>query len=440
MIKEGRIKIIKLAPPPPGLPIYGRVNPDETSFIGRTNYVAALEEKKFIFGIKRSDRFRHILIAGKSGVGKSKLIELMARQDIISGFGLGLIDSTGDTFEAILDFIPKSRLKDAVIIDLTDQKQPPIFNFFSGVSEELKHHLQQGLTEIMKSNFGGDWQPPIEYLFQMLCAACFDYPQAAWPDMIRLLSDSYFRQTVAAAVKDETVKKFWEADSENWLKKFDANAVIPLLNRINQFLTNPYLRNVLTQRNSKINFKNFIDQKKIILINLAKDKIGEKNANFFGSLLALHFKLAFLNRRPAAGKPDFYLYFDDFQSFPAGDFDGFLRLAKNGGLGLAFCVSNVEQLLEPIRLPLLSNAGTLIVFRVNSDDVGRLKTEMSPIFDVKDMLNLGLQEFYIKITIDDEVSDPFSAETLKITPLHRSFKNEIIVFSRQKYGAPFIAG
>ncbi|MEK7554972.1 MAG: DUF87 domain-containing protein, partial [Patescibacteria group bacterium] len=154
---KGKIQIIKYAPPPPELPIYGRVDPKETSFIGRTNYVAALEEKKFIFGMKRIDRRRHVYIIGKSGVGKSKLLELFLRQDIANGFGLCLMDPHGDVIDAMIDFVPENRIEDVVIIDPSDIQFPVSFNPLSNVDPTFKHQLTQGLIEVMEKQFGANW-------------------------------------------------------------------------------------------------------------------------------------------------------------------------------------------------------------------------------------------------------------------------------------------
>lgn len=145
MPRAGRLQIIKYAPPPPELPIYGRVNPADVSFVGRTNYVAALEEKKFIFGIKRVDRRRHLYVIGKSGVGKSKALELLMRQDISYGHGLCLIDPHGDTLESVLNFVPEERIEDVVWIDPSDLSFPVSFNPLSNVHPDFKHQLAQGL-------------------------------------------------------------------------------------------------------------------------------------------------------------------------------------------------------------------------------------------------------------------------------------------------------
>jgi len=156
MPKEDRIHVAKYAPPPPELPIYQQVDPAEASFIGRTNYEAPLESKKYVFGIKRLDRRRHLYLIGKSGVGKSKLLELLARQDIAYGHGLCFIDPHGDVIEAILDFIPREHVDDVVWIDPSDVEWPISFNPLQKVPPELKHQMAQGLIEVMEKQFGAN--------------------------------------------------------------------------------------------------------------------------------------------------------------------------------------------------------------------------------------------------------------------------------------------
>src|SRR3990167_884743 len=182
--KENRIQLIKYAPPPPDLPVYGRMDSADISFIGRTNYVAALERKNFIFGIKRVDRRRHAYIIGKSGVGKSKLLELLVRQDVAYGHGLCLMDPHGDVIDAILDYIPKERIEDVCLIDPNDSDFPSSFNPLANVDPSFKFILTQGLIEVLQKQFGANWTPRLEHVFRFTCLALLDYPHATMRGMI----------------------------------------------------------------------------------------------------------------------------------------------------------------------------------------------------------------------------------------------------------------
>lgn len=439
MPRGGKIQIIKYAPPPPELPIYGRLKPEDAVFIGRTNYVAALEEKKFLFGFKRVDRRRHLYIIGKSGVGKSKLLELMLRQDIAYGHGLCLMDPHGDVVDAMLDFIPENRIDDVVIIDPSDFNYPVSFNPLANVDPDFKHQLTQGLIEVMQKQFGANWTPRLEHVFRFTCLALLDYPHATMRGMISMLTDRNYRQKVVEYIDDDMVKRFWAIEFADWSEKFDTDAIIPLVNKLGQFLSNPMLRNIFGQKENRIDLEELMRQKKIILINVAKGKLGEENSSFFGAMFITKIKQAGMARAglPEKDRHDFYLYVDEFQNLVTETFENILSEARKYGLCLTVAHQYVSQLIPRVQAAVLGNVGSIIIFRVGGEDAVKLKPEMAPVFDVKDMINLGMQEFYIKMTIDGETYDPFSAETLKIMPPpHRSFKKEIIARSREKYAIP----
>lgn len=435
-LQRAKVQRIKYAPPPPELPVYGRVDPKEVSFIGRTNYVAALEEKKFVFGLKRADRRRHLYIVGKSGVGKSKLLELLIRQDIAYNHGLCILDPHGDLVEAVLDFIPENRIHDVCIIDPSDIEYPPAFNPLSNVSPEFKHQLTQGLIEVLKKQFGANWTPRLEHVFRFTALALLDYPYATMRGIISMLTDRNYRQKVVEYIEDDMVKRFFAIEFADWSEKFDTDAIIPLVNKLGQFLSDPMLRNIFGQKENKVDIGHLMNEKKILLINLAKGKIGEENSSFFGSMFITKIKQAGMARVAAAeeGRQDFYLYADEFQNVVTETFENLLSEARKYGICLTLAHQFTQQLLDRVLAAVLGNVGSIIVFRVGGEDALRLKPEMVPIFDQKDMINLGVREFYVKITIDGETYDPFSAETLKVTnPPHRSFKKEIIEASRKKY-------
>lgn len=436
LAKPNKIQIIKYAPPPPDLPILGAVPPDEVSFIGRTNYVASLEEKKFIFGIKRVDRRRHLYIIGKSGVGKSKLQELMVRQDIAGGHGLCVIDPHGEFIDDILDFVPENRIEDVCIIDPGDIEYPASFNPIANVDPTFKHQLTQGLIEVLRKQFGANWTPRLEHVFRFTTLALLDYPYATMRGMISMLTDRNYRQKVVEYIEDDMVKRFWAIEFADWSEKFDTDAIIPLVNKLGQFLSDPMLRNIFGQKENKIDIEKLMNEKKILLINLSKGKIGEENSSFFGAMFITKIKQAGMARAKLAPKDrnDFYLYVDEFQNIVTDTFENILSEARKYGINLTVAHQYVGQILPKVEQAVLGNVGSIIAFRVGGDDAVKLKPEFAPVFDVKDMINLGIGEFYIKMTIDGESYDPFSAETLRVLPAtHPSYREEVITASRRKY-------
>lgn len=435
-VKKTRVNRIKYAPPPPELPTLGSVRPDECSFIGETNYVAALEEKKFIFGIKRKDRRRHLYIIGKSGVGKTKLLELMIRQDIAHGFGLCLIDPHGDVIEETLNFIPEHRMKDVVIIDPSDTEYPVSFNPLANVDPNFKHQLTQGLIEVMEKQFGANWTPRLEHVFRFTTLALLDYPHATMRGMISMLTDRNYRQKVIEYISDDMVKRFWAIEFADWSEKFDSDAIIPLVNKLGQFLSDPMLRNIFGQKENKIDLEKIMQEKKILLINLSKGRIGEENSSFFGSMFVTKIKQAGMMRAglPEKDRHDFYLYIDEFQNVVTETFENILSEARKYGLCLTVAHQYVAQLLERVQQAILGNVGSMIVFRVGGDDAEKLAPEMQPTFEPKDMIKLGVREFYIKMNIDGEAYDPFSAQTLDIHPApYKTDAEKIRAMSRERY-------
>ena len=436
MPKPNRVQIIKYAPPPPELPVFGKVKPEDVSFIGRTNYVAALEEKKFIFGIKRVDRRRHLYIIGKSGVGKTKLLELFIRQDVTYGHGLCLIDPHGDVIDAMLDYIPKERIEDVCIIDPSDINFPASFNPLANVDPMFKFQLTQGLIEVFQKQFGANWTPRLEHVFRFTCLALLDYPYATMRGMISMLTDRNYRQKVVEYIKDDMVKRFFAIEFADWSEKFDTDAIIPLVNKLGQFLSDPLLRNIFGQKENKIDISKLMNEGKIILINLSKGRLGEENSSFLGSIFLTKIKQAGMERAaiPEKDRKDFYIYVDEFQNVVTQTFENILSEARKYGLNLTMAHQYVSQILPKVHQAVLGNVGSVICFRVGGEDAVKLKPEFAPIFDVKDMINLAVGEIYIKMTIDGESYDPFSAETLKVLPAtHPSYRQEIIDASHRKY-------
>ena len=436
MASSSKIQLIKYAPPPPELPVYGRVPPTEVSFIGRTNYVAALEEKKFIFGVKRRDQRRHLYIIGKSGVGKSKLLELMIRQDVAHGYGCCLLDPYGDTVQALLDFIPESRIRDVCLIDPTESSSPLAFNPFAGVAPPFRHQFAQAFIEAIRRSFGGNWTPHIEHLCRFACLALLNRHSAAMPDLLALLTDRAYREAVAADIEDGMVKRFWTDEFAAWSARFEADAVGPLVNKLGQFFSNPFLRQVMGGSENRVDFRSLMRENKIVLVNLATGHIGEAGASFLGSIIVSKLQLAAVER-VGADVRDFYVYVDEFQGVATEAFERLFAEAQRCALCMTVAHQYLGQLTAPVRAAMLGNVGSLVIFRVGGQDAAELEAELEPVFKAKDMMNLGMQQFYVKMIIDGDTYDPFSAETLTVLPPpHQSFRDRIISASRERYSIP----
>src|SRR3989344_3199197 len=232
------------------------------------------------------------------------------------------------------------------------------------------------------------------------------------------------------------VKKFWAVEFADWSEKFDTEAIIPLVNKLGQFLSNPLLRNIFAQKENKIDFETAMNSKKILLISLSKGKLGEENSSFFGAMFITKIYQAGMARAsmPENERRDFYLYIDEFQNVVTTTFEQLFAESRKYGINIVVAHQYMAQLLPPVLATVLGNIGSMVVFRVGGEDAKKLEPEMTPIFKASDMINLGVREFYIKMTIDGEAYDPFSAETLNvISPPHRSYREEIINYSRENY-------
>ncbi len=409
---ENKIQTIKSAPPPDDLPILGKADPAEISFIGRTNYVAALEEKRYIFGIKRADRRRHLYIIGKSGTGKSKLLEILARQDIAYGYGLCFLDSDGDIVKSLLEFTPKRRLDDLVWIDPGDAAHPVAWNPLADVPPEFRYQLAQGVVEIMEKYFTGHWTLRLDHVLRFALLALLEYPAASMSGLIAILTDKAYRDLVVPHIKNDIIKRFFSLEFDDWSEKFHSDTVAPLVNKLHQFLGDPILGKIFSNSENKINLGDFIKNKKIILVNLAKGRIGEEAVGFFGSLFILKLKQAGM----AGSAGDHYIYMDDFPPLATRTFEHLLADSRKYGFALTISHQYMSQISPAIRANIFGNVSSLIIFRVGGADAEILEPELSPVFKAKDMINLGRQEFYIKMIIDGQSYDPFSAETLKLLP------------------------
>ena len=439
MLKDTKIHLAKYAPPPVSLPVYQQADPRDVSFIGRTNYEAPGESNQFVFGIRRKDRKHHLYIIGKTGVGKSKLFELLMRQDITYGHGMCLIDPDGDLVQAILDFIPEERMQDVVVIDPTDADWPISFNPFQGVPLEFRHQVAQGFVEIVEKQFGLHWSHRIEHVLRMAVLALLDYPNATLQGIISLLTDAGYRKQVIPHISDDLIKRFFEIEFDDWALKFEADAVMPIINTIAKFFAIPVIRNIFIQKENRITIDDVIARRGILLVNLARAKLGEQNGNFLGSLLMNKIRQAGMARQELSDdvRKDFYVYVYEFHSVMSGLFMNLFSEARKYGFNITAAHQYIAQIDPAVLATVLGNVGNIIVFRVGGEDAEKFEVEMTPVFKAKDMINLATREFYIKEIIDGEVYDPFSAETLTVLPPpYESRKERIIDASRKKYALP----
>ena len=387
------------------------------------------------FGIKRDDRRRHMYIIGKSGVGKSKLLELLAISDIKNGEGVGIVDPHGETVQNVMKHIPAHRISDVIYFNPADKDFPIGFNPLE-TTPELREETASGFVSVFKRLFGYSWGPRLEYVMRYTILALSYSPEATMLDVVRMLTDKDYRKKIVTMVEDPVVKTFWLKEFSTYNDRFATEAVAPILNKVGQFTASPVIRNIVGQKKSTINLREAMDSQKILLVDLSTGKIGEDNSALLGSMIITKIQLAAMGRSKLSEEErnDFYLYVDEFQNFATESFATILSEARKYKLDLTVANQYIAQMEETVRDAVFGNVGTLISFRVGATDAGFLEKEFSPVFEKNDIINLDNRHLYISMLIDGVTSVPFSARTLDVPEVTEDSTQKIIEFSRERYG------
>ena len=395
--------------------------------------------KKVEFGIKAKDRTRHVYVIGKTGLGKSTLLENMAVQDIENGEGMAFIDPHGKTAELLLNYVPEHRLKDVLYFAPFDLEHPVSFNVLEDVGFDKRHLVVSGLMSTFKKIWLDAWSARMEYILSNTLLALLETPGTTLLGVNRMLADKDYRKMIVDNIKDPSVKSFWVDEFAKYTDRFAAEATPAIQNKIGQFTSNPLIRNIIGQAKSSFDIRKMMDENKIIIINLSKGRVGEANANLLGSMFITKIYLAAMSRADASEKelqklPNFYLYVDEFQSFANESFADILSEARKYKLNLTIAHQYIEQMSEEVRAAVFGNVGTMITFRVGAFDAEILEKEFTPQFTAEDLVNLGFTQIYLKLMIDGVSSAPFSASTMPpIKEPERSFKQEVIDMSRLQF-------
>jgi energy-coupling factor transporter ATP-binding protein EcfA2 len=400
--------------------------------IATTNH----QSKRMVFGIKDYDRLQHIYCIGKTGSGKSTLLVNMAISDIQRGNGLGIIDPHGDLIHTILDYIPKERIHDVIYIDVTDKTHTIAFNPLYNVPVENRFLVADTIVSAFKKLWIDSWGPRLEHILRNTILTLLSYPHATLLDIQPLLTDYYFRQLVLSHVTDKGVLTFWHKEFEPLSPQVKNDIISPILNKIGILSSNTTIKHIIGNRISSFTIADVMNKKHILLCNLSKGYLGEAGTLFLGSLLITQFQTASLQRAKQSihNRIPFYLYIDEMQSFITLSFADILSESRKYGLSLFLTHQHTAQLTDEILDAILGNVGTLITFRVGSQDGELLEKELYPIFTREDIINLPQYHIYLKLLIDGTQSQPFSATTLPIQTKKYFLKQESISYSRKSYG------
>ena len=408
----------------------------------RITYFAATDSrgKRVPFGIKAKDRGRHMYVIGKTGMGKSTLLENMAIQDIRNGEGFAFIDPHGSAVDKLLDYIPEERIKDVVYFAPFDLERPIAFNVMEDVGYDKRHLVVSGLMATFKKIWVDAWSARMEYILTNTLLALLEYPDATLLGVNRMYTDKGYRKKVVDNVKDPLVKDFWVNEFATYTDRYTQEATPAIPNKIGQFTSNPLIRNIIGQPTSSFDIRRMMDERKILLINLSKGLVGDTNMKLLGSMLVTRIFLGAMSRADLpeaelARAPKFYFYVDEFQNFANETFAEILSEARKYNLNLVIAHQYIEQMEEEVRAAVFGNVGTTVTFRVGPFDAEVLETVFFPEFTKEDLVNLGARQIYLTLMIDGLGSRPFSAVTIPpIEAPPHSCRAQVVEASRTVYG------
>lgn len=421
----------KVGEPPANLPTLSNTDGQALSLFGSTNFRAG----EIKFGIKRADRMRHLYIIGKSGVGKSMLLQLLTLSDIYHDQGFAVVDPHGDYAQDILKYIPANRLDDVVYFNPADTEFPVAFNPMENEDENRRANIASEIVGVLKKMFGDSWGPRLEHILRFTLLALLESPDATMLGITRMLTDKGYRKRVVDQVKDPVVRAFWVNEFASWNDKYATEAVAPVLNKVGAFTANPLIRNVLGQERSSFNIRQMMDDGKILIVDLSRGRLGEDNAGILGALLITKIQLAAMSRAdtPLDQRRPFYLYVDEFQNFATESFAVILSEARKYGLYLTVANQYVAQMPEEVKDAVFGNVGSMVSYRVGADDAAYLAKYFEPIFEPGDLVNLNIRNIYVTMSIDGETSLPFSASTLTMPQPTQDLTEQIRANTRENY-------
>ena len=366
------------------------------------------------FGIRQADRAAHILIIGKTGTGKTSLLETLFLQDVNAGRGCALIDPHGDVATRIAMRIPPVRASDAVYLDLPNALQPYGYNPLTHVSSERRSLVASGIMETFEKLWPSAWGQRMEHILRMTLLALLDFPDANFSDILRMYSDKEFRHAVVTKSSNEQVQAFWRTEYPKYTFRYQAEAIAPIQNKVGAFLADKRIKRFLIDPERPLRFRQIMDEGKILIANLAKGQIGADSASLLGGLLITAISLAGFSRAsiPERNRRPFHVYVDEFQSFTTVAVANMIAELRKMGIALVLSHQYLHSLQPEIRHAVLGNAGTLISFRVGAEDATYLAREFEPVFTAQDFIGLPNYRIYLRLMIEGEPSKPFSATTL----------------------------
>ncbi len=403
-------------------------------------------QKREIF-IQEKDRQRHMYIVGKTGTGKSEFLKDMIMQDIRDGKGLAVMDPHGELVEDIMQLIPPERAEEVIYFNPSDTERPMGLNIMEAQTEDQMHFVVGSIISLMYKLYDphktGIIGPRFEHAIRNAMLTIMAEPGATFIELVRCLTDQKYVQELLPKVKDPVVRRYW-TDQIAQTSDFHKSEVLDyIVSKFGKFITNKVMRNIIGQSQSAFNFRQVMDEGKILLVNLSKGKLGEEDAKFLGLILVPKLLTAAMSRQdvPLDQRKDFYLYVDEFQNYATEDFAVILSEARKYRLNLIVANQFVAQIEEEVKNAVFGNVGSVVTFRVGVPDANFLQHEFTPVFTETDLTNIEKYHVYIKTIVGNEPVAPFSMDLTRDVEAEKRIMDPkradlIRELSRVKYGKP----
>lgn len=423
---------------PEDLPIHTETTANDINFFAKTQY----RNQETIFGIRLEDRLRHVYILGKSGTGKSTLLENMAVDDFKKGRGVAFIDPHGDSAEALLDYIPKNRVNDTIYFDPADKDHPISLNILEVTDVDQAELVASGIVAIFHKLYGHSWGPRLEYILRNTLLTLTRVPGSTLPDVIKMLTDQKFRQKIYAQIPpgahNEQILDFWQKEFDPMDEKTRLEHISSILNKVGQFVGSPIIHNLISTPKSTLNLADILNSGKILIVNLSQGKLGEDNSALLGAMIITKLELAAMSRvnLPKEERREFFMYVDEFQNFATTSFIKILSEARKFHLGLTLANQYIAQIPEDIQKAIFGNAGTVVSFVLGSDDARIMEAEYGGKFSQEALVSLPKHQIALKMMINSSQSLPFVATTLPPLKSKNQNREAVITQSRQRYSRP----
>lgn len=401
------------------------------NFFGKTLH----KNRDTIFGIRDVDRRRHVWVIGKTGTGKSTLLENMAVDDLKKDRGVCYIDPHGDACETLLEYVPKRRINDVIYFNPADRDFPIHINPLEVENKQEAELVVSGMMAIFTKIWANVWSARMEYILRNTLLTLALSKDKTLNDVITILTNKAYRNATVSQIDDLILKRYWIEEYDKMPPNLQQEAISAILNKVGQFITSPMIRNIISNTKSTVKLDTAMNEGKIILANLSQGRLGEDNAALLGAMLITKMQISAMHRVEIEEEKrrDFYLYVDEFQNFATSSFIKILSEARKYRLNIMLANQYMAQIPEDVQKAILGNAGTIACFALGASDSEILHREFAEVFSQNDLVNLSRYQIAIKMMIDGQTSRPFVANTLPLPISRNQNKEKVIQVSRSRW-------